>query len=537
MKNKLWLCVLLFAALASVPFLLPGCGWVALFAFVPLFKFADMCDTGQVKHKGWLLYLAFILFNTATTFWINWISVAGAFAAITLNALQMWVIFRLFLYSRKYFKGGLPYLLLITMWIAWERGYQNVEISWPWLILGNSLATCPRLAQWYEYTGFLGGSLWILLSNVFIYETAKRIKVKSETKYDVRSKVTMAAVTLILLIAPPVLSLIIYNNYQETDDPVEVVAVQPNIDAYTEKHGGLSQDIQDARMLELVRTVITDSTDYVITPETYTFRLNLDAPEQTVTYNGVMNLLEEYPNTNFILGAISHRFFDTRAKAPFNASKVGDRWYVSYNTAMMIDSTGLRNYYHKSKLVPAVEIIPYQKYLPFLGKISEAFGGSSNGYGVSNDVNNLTSKEGTGVGVMICYESIYGEWFRRTSLYGAQFEAVITNDGWWGDTPGYRQHFRFAKLRAIENRRDVVHVANTGISGFIDQRGDVKQRTGWWVPCAIRDTVNLNSEKTFYATAGDVTGRICSFLFLLLAIALLVRRITSKQPRTCSRKS
>lgn len=537
MKGKVWLCVLLFAALASVPFLVPGCGWVALFAFVPLLKFADLCMEGKVKRKGWLLYLAFLLFNLATTFWINWISIPGAFAAITLNALQMWVIFSLFIWCRKYFKGGMAYLLLITMWIAWEHGYQNVEISWPWLILGNSLATSTKLAQWYEFTGFLGGSLWIWLSNIFIYETAKAIRRKSETKYDVRSKFAMVAITAILLIVPPVISLRLYNNYKETDNPVEVVAVQPNIDAYTEKHGGLSQDIQDARMLGLVRGVITDSTDYIITPETYTFRLNLDSPEQNVTYKGVMELLQDYPRANFILGAITYRLFATRASAPYNASPVNGQWYVSYNTGMMIDTTGLRNYYNKSKLVPAVEIIPYQKYLPFLGKIAAAFGGSSSGYGVSEDVNNLTSKEGTEVGVMICYESVYGEWFRRTSLYGAEFAAVITNDGWWGDTPGYRQHFRFARLRAIENRRDIVHVANTGISGFINQRGDVLQRTGWWEPVAIRGTVNLNSAKTFYATSGDITGRVCGFLFLLLFITLLVRRITSKQPRTCSQKS
>ena len=267
MKGKVWLCILLFAALASVPFLIPHCGWVALFAFVPLLKFADLCDGGTVKHKGWMLYLAFVLFNLATTFWINWISVPGAFFAITLNALQMWVIFRVFQWSRKYFKGGLGYLLLLTMWIAWERGYQNTEISWPWLILGNSLATSPKLAQWYEFTGFLGGTLWIWLSNIFIYETAKALRRKSKTKYDNRGKIALCAVTAILLIAPPTASLIIYNNYQETDSPLEVVAVQPNIDSYTEKHGGLSQEVQDERMLNLVRTQITDSTDYVITPE------------------------------------------------------------------------------------------------------------------------------------------------------------------------------------------------------------------------------------------------------------------------------
>ncbi len=528
MKGKIWLCVLLFATLASVPFLVPHCGWVALFAFVPLLKFADLCTGGQVKHGGWMLYLAFVLFNAVTTFWIGWITVLGAIAAIALNALQMWVILRIFLYSRKYFKGGMAYLLLITMWVAWERVYQNVEISWPWLILGNSLATSPRLAQWYEFTGFLGGSLWIWLSNIFVYETAKALRRRSQTRYDTRGKIALVIITAAFLIVPPAISLSIYHNYQETDNPVEVVAVQPNIDSYTEKHGGLSQQVQDSRMLALVREQITDSTAFVITPETYTYKFNLDQPQTNITYVGIYNLLQDYPRANFLLGAITHRFFPTRAAAPYSARPLGDRWYCSYNSALMIDTTGVVSHYHKSKLVPAVEIIPYQRYLGFLGRIFELFGGSMNSYGVSDDANNLSCKDNIDVGAMICYESVYGEYYRRTALYGAQFTAVITNDGWWGNTPGYRQHFRFAKLRAIENRRDVVHVANTGISGFINQRGDVLQRTGWWEPVAIRGTVNLNDKKTCYTTYGDITGRICSFMFLLLMIALLVRRLTSK---------
>ncbi|MBO4558231.1 MAG: apolipoprotein N-acyltransferase [Bacteroidales bacterium] len=527
MKGKIWLCILLFAALASVPFLVPNCGWVALFAFVPLLYFADFYKEIPSKRKGWYLYAAFLLFNTATTFWINWISVPGAFAALTLNALQMYFIFRVFLWSRKYVSRSLSYLLLIAMWIAWERGYQNVEISWPWLILGNSFATSTKLVQWYEYTGFLGGTLWIWLTNIFLYETWRSWSKRAD-RLQRRQLIAKALTTVLLIVAPTVLSLIIYKNYKETDNPVEVVAVQPNIDAYTEKHGGLAQDVQDKKLFELIRSQITDNTKYIITPETYTFQFNLDAPETNVTYDGTQKLLKEYPNASMVLGAITYRLFSAKALAPFNASPIGDKWYVSYNTAMMIDTAGVRNYYHKSKLVPAVEIIPYQKYLPFLGKIAAAFGGSMNSYGVSEDVNNLTAADGTKVGAMICYESIYGEYYRRTANYGAQFTTVITNDGWWGDTPGYRQHFRFAKLRAIETRRDVVHVANTGISGFINQRGDVLQRTGWWVPVAIRGTVNLNDTKTFYSTYGDMTGRICSFLFLLLLAAVLVKKITLK---------
>ena len=203
-------------------------------------------------------------------------------------------------------------------------------------------------------------------------------------------------------------------------------------------------------------------------------------------------------------------------------------WYDSFNTAMMIDTTGIMNIYHKSKLVPGTEIIPYQKYIPFLSKIMSAFGGAAGSYGRQDKLSILHGRDGLGVGAMICYESVYGEYYRQTAKLGAGFVAVITNDGWWGDTPGYRQHFRYAQLRAIETRRDVVHVANTGITGFIDQKGDVVQRTGWWEPVAIKGDVRINKDMTFYVNNGDIVGRICSFLFLLLFAAWIVRLIMKK---------
>ncbi|MBR5055831.1 MAG: apolipoprotein N-acyltransferase, partial [Bacteroidales bacterium] len=129
-------------------------------------------------------------------------------------------------------------------------------------------------------------------------------------------------------------------------------------------------------------------------------------------------------------------------------------------------------------------------------------------------------------------ESVYGYWSAEAVRDGATFLAVITNDGWWGDTPGYHQHFRFAALRAIENRRDVAHVANTGISGFINQRGDVLQATGWWVETAIRGDVHTNTRLTFFSRHGDLVGRASQWLsaglILLLLLSLLWDRISGR---------
>ncbi|MBP5740648.1 MAG: apolipoprotein N-acyltransferase, partial [Bacteroidales bacterium] len=114
---------------------------------------------------------------------------------------------------------------------------------------------------------------------------------------------------------------------------------------------------------------------------------------------------------------------------------------------------------------------------------------------------------------------------------GAKALTVITNDAWWADTPGYRQHLSYASLRAIETRRDIARCANTGISAIIDQRGDIVSRTTWWEPEVLSGTINLTDGETFFVRNGDVIGKFCTFIFLLLLLALVTRSFIPKSLR------
>ena len=122
------------------------------------------------------------------------------------------------------------------------------------------------------------------------------------------------------------------------------------------------------------------------------------------------------------------------------------------------------------------------------------------------------------IGVAICYESVYGEFLTGYVKNGANLMAVITNDGWWRNTPGYRQHVSYASLRAIETRRSIVHCANTGISALINQKGVRTIQTPWWVQTAISGTVNLNEKLTPYVKYGDYTGWIAVFFMILTGL-------------------
>ena len=124
---------------------------------------------------------------------------------------------------------------------------------------------------------------------------------------------------------------------------------------------------------------------------------------------------------------------------------------------------------------------------------------------------------------------MYGEYCTEYIKAGARALVIITNDAWWGDTPGYRQHLSYARLRAIETRRDIARCGNTGISGFIDQRGEVLSQSKWWEPAQLEGSVNLSSAETFFVRHGDVTGRVCTFAALLLLLALIVRWVIRKK--------
>lgn len=133
------------------------------------------------------------------------------------------------------------------------------------------------------------------------------------------------------------------------------------------------------------------------------------------------------------------------------------------------------------------------------------------------------------VGCAVCYESVYGEYYTGYVKKGARAMTIITNDAWWGNTPGYRQHLSYASLRAIETRRAIARCANTGISAIISPTGEIIQPTPWWEPAVIEGSIPLRDDITFYVSHGDIVGRISTFIFILLLLALSVRFITGKE--------
>ena len=514
-----------FVVLMSLPFLVEGTGWLSLVGFVPLLCMERVASLSRMRHFWWWHYGAFLAWNLATTYWVCNATFAGGVFAALANALQMSLVFGLFRWVKRRTHGAVPYLFLAAAWIAWEKYYLTVaQISWPWLVLGNAFAGTTGLVQWYEFTGTLGGSLWIWAVSLGCFALMVAL---SDGRFFSRwnGKARAAAVSglVLVLFGPMVLSWVAGARYEETEDPLQVVIGQPDFDPYN-KFGGMTQDQQNVVLLDQFAQGLkgVEGPVLLLAPETFTSDILCNDVPSSRTFRRFRSFLEEHPDAELLFGASSWTQYAQSERPSANARKFEGGWYETHNSALIMDSTGRYGLYQKSKLVPGVEMLPYPSVL---GPVDDGLLGGVAGRCVGQEiVSNLLFRKEIPIGCAVCYESVYGEHCAAYVREGAQLLTVITNDAWWGDTPGYRQHLNYARLRAIETRRDIARCANTGISAFIDQRGRIVDRTAWWEPAILKGTVNLSSRETFFVRAGDLVGRISVFLFFLLLAAALVRR-------------
>lgn len=511
--------ILLFVSFPHTGSLFP----LAFIAWIPLLLVEH--DIYRKKYRSGKVfihaYISFLIFNIGATFWIYYAKDGeiGAILAFLLNALLMAITFQLFHYTKRYVGQKEGYISLLFYWIGFEYFHFHWELSWPWLTLGNKFAIFPEIVQWYAYSGVLGGTLWILLVNFVGFKIANNLFFNKES-WRIQTPLIYGFFALILL--PSLLSFWSYSSYQETQDPIEVVITQPNIDPYNEKFSGDLKE-QLNKFLSLADSMVSPKTTFVLAPETAISRGFFEEDfEQTEIYAILKNHVRKWQGPALYLGASTFRFFEehnSRASRPF---KDGSGYYESYNTSLLIEKLNPPQFVHKSKLVLGVEKIPFSHWFPSLENLSIDLGGSSGTLGVE-EVPKVLQANGVTFAPVICYESVYGEFIAEQCRKGAEVIFIITNDGWWDNTPGHKQHQSFARLRAVETRRYVARSANTGISSVINQRGDVVAETKFWVPAVIKEELQLNSNPTFYVIYGDVIGRFFGFVVFLLIVFTIVK--------------
>ena len=535
-RSKFFLYALLSGILFSIAWPPIGFPVILFIAFVPLLYIEDIVATEKNSSSRFILFtssfFAFLIWNITSTFWVCNASVPGGIAAILLNSLIMAVVFLLFHTSKKKMIDlGVPVskaiFLLPVFWIGYEFFHHRWDVTWPWLTLGNAFAANHTWIQWYEYTGVPGGSLWVLIINVLLYSCIK----KNEWR---NIRIQLVSIGLILIV-PILISLYLYDRCNPLENSsvknkISVVVVQPNIDPFSEKFSSMNYKEQLDKMLVLAAEKVDSTTDYLVFPETaLTENIWENDIYQTSSIRILKTFLEKYPKLKIVVGASTSYVYEQGENPSVTARKFKrqDGYYDSYNTALQIDNTDSIQIYHKSKLVPGVERMPYPAVFGFLENLSIDLGGTAGSLG-TQEIRGVFKSSSGSMAPVICYESIYGEFVTDYIKNDASVIFIITNDGWWRDTPGYKQHLLYGRLRAIETRRCIARSANTGISCFINERGDFSQETGWWVPAAIKETICLNSEKTFYVNNGEIIGRVCFYTWLLVLVILFSLRFIKK---------
>lgn len=470
-------------------------------------------------------YITFFVFNVITTWWIWYATNAGAVMAILANSFLMSIFFQIFHFTKKILGEKEGYISFVIYLLAFEWIHYNWELSWPWLSYGNVFANIPNIVQWYEFTGVSGGTLWILLVNVGLFKIIRGYINNGKVK------TTQLIYSTLLLFLPITLSIV---NVVSSDLDVvselpklKVVIAQPNIDAFEKFDGTYSSEEQIEILLESIEPNMSSEVDLIIAPETaIAFSINEIGIENSFEIEMLKEYLKKYPNTAFLIGASTKIYSKEKLSSASFLQKNGF-YRENYNTAILISNNEPLQLYHKSKLVIGVEKIPFSWIFNHFEGLAVSLGGTEGTLGIEEEAKNLSFK-GFELAPMICYESIYGDYVGDFSVKGADFLTIITNDGWWKNTPGHRQHLAYARLRAIENRKYIVRSANTGISAIINPYGQIEQQTKWDEKTSIKGTIQCNSVVTFYSKHGDYISRISVFLAFLLFFYSIVHRIRKK---------
>lgn len=500
-------------------------GLILLIAFIPFFLIENYLFDRPKKYTPNSFFIiilpGFVIFSIISLGWMRVASITGALCVIM--GLSFCMSFTMWLAHVIRLKGGniAGFVALITFWLGYEYITLNVNIISPWLNLGNGLSKDIMFIQWYEVTGTAGGTLWILCSNLFL-----TIFLVNSGSGKSRNKLFLF-IWLAIIIIPATFSVSrYYSIIQNRENKSEVIIVQPNTDPYTEKFTIPFED-QLKKVLTIAGTAITDKTAWIVTPETTVDDpVNLDDLGNNKYIRLIKELADKYPKASIVTGLVSYRLYPPSAQAPTISARIKDAsgfYYDHFNSAFRIDTGKTIEVYHKSKLVPGIEMQFSTGPGRLISKILPFLGGTKWGYGIQKE---RTCFEHPvllfKIAPIICYESVFGKYVTDYVKNGAEALFIITNDGWWKNTIGYEQHLSYASLRAIETRRQVVRAGNTGISCIIDIRGKRTEETKWWTQTVLKGEISPENRITLYVKHGDYIMVISSVISVLILIIIFV---------------
>lgn len=343
--------------------------------------------------------------------------------------------------------------------LEWLRGV--VIPGFGWNGLGVALKEHLTLVQFADVIGVNGYGFVLMFAGTVLFCTFVRVW------HEVRSRRRLRPHFDLGIAAAMVAGLFLYGlsaMMRQPDKTIDLRArvMQMNIDLedkWSEDLAVRQKVIYDYR--DLTRTFVEAAPhDLVVWPET--------------ALPGVFNFpwVQEYLNDHILKG---EEFYLIAGLEDSNLQNT-----EIYNTiTIMKGDTGSHQMHRKSHLMPFGEYIPFRKTFPLFAWI--AGGVIVQDFTAGDSIEPLSvEKEGHSIGIipLICIEDTIPFHARAFIRPGPQILVNVTNDGWFYDSVQPQQHFNNAIFRCIELRRPMIRAANTGVSGFIDERGSVYDRSG-----------------------------------------------------------
>jgi len=482
--------------LSHVPLPLWWLAWVALVPLLLLWDRTQPLKTQKLIQFTAEIYTAFLIAYAVAFFWplLHTFSKLHVLGKTTLLAFgSLLLVPAVFTFP---FVASLPYrrkrgrlvgfAVFTVFYLAVELAFEYMAFPWP--VLGYTQGGAVPINQFAEVTGVAGLSLWVLLLNglAFGYYTAKRFKV--------RLQASLAAILLVGLAVGG--GLWRTTHLGQTDNFVTVGLVQPAMTeaTWTERFGGP----RISRMIALSDSLIASMNAppiFMIWPE-----MALPAPASASRQQFVNEQLQAWTEQQEVA-------LLTGALVPDNVASRSGRFY---NRAVLFRPLAEPQHYDQVYPLPYRPRVPISKQSPWLPPPlrSQFIRGAYQRPLAFDDIR---------VGVLMDFELLLSNYVRRYPGQQADFLAVLTLDGWWGDTPGYRQHLNYLRLRAIETRRSIVQVAASGGTALLAPDGSIIFRAEVHESTARLAAVPIFKDRTFYSRFGNWLG----WLALVLSLTLI----------------
>lgn len=482
--------------LSFAPFDLFFLTWVS---FLPFFFFLYKAQDSRTVFKGGLVF-GFLYF-LGNVYWIyhslyfyGSVPLILSYVLVGLLALYLALYPAFFaLIYKNLLKNNLPTSFYAPfIWISFEVLRTYLFTGFPWAILGYSQYKFLIINQIADITGIYGISYLILLFNCLIFDLL--ILKKLKTRYPLISYIPVVLSTAGIVI---IFALTIIYGVTKLNEPIDgqnlkVAVIQ----------GSIPQN--EKWDFNKINEILNIYKNLTIKAKSYNPQLVI-WPETAIPFIYEKNKYFTSDLVNFVKGQNIYLLVGT----------IMERQENKYtNSAVLIDSNGVTAYfYDKIHLVPFGEYVPLRKILFFIDKLTVGIGDYQSGSSY-----NLAVTPFGKFATLICYESIFPGQVRKFYQKGGNFIVNITNDGWFGKTSGPYQHFSMAVFRAIENRKPLIRAANSGISGFIDSKGRIINKTKLFERTYLVENIQENEKISFYIKYGDIFAYLCIVFSLIFLI-------------------